>query len=245
MQFFKTMPKKYFLSWSGGKDCCLSLYKAAQLDLPVRLLLTSVNKVHQRISMHGVRVSLLEQQAALLQLSLHKVALPETPGMAEYENAMNEAFQQLKASGFTGAVFGDIFLDDLKQYRELQLAKQELSCFFPLWKRDSKELMTEFLSLGFKAIVVCINNQFLDRSFCGRLIDESFVNDLPAGVDVCGENGEYHSFVFDGPLFSKPVSFQKGQVVYREYAAPQNEKKDSFTTPGPPAGFYFCDLLTP
>src|SRR5215204_6179982 len=236
------MPEKYFLSWSGGKDCCLSLYKARQQRLNIATLVTSVNKIHQRISMHGVRTSLLEQQAASLKLPLHIISLPESPGMAEYEEAMSNACRQLKEKEHTGVVFGDIFLEDLRQYRETQLATVGLPAIFPLWKQDSKALMEEFLSLGFKAIVVCINNSFLDKSFCGRLIDRSFIADLPSGVDICGEKGEYHSFVFDGPGFNEPVLFQKGELVYKEYPTPKEDKEECYTTPSLTSGFYFCDL---
>lgn len=119
-----------------------------------------------------------------------------------------------------------------------------MGCDFPLWKQDTNELMQEFLDLGFKAIIVCVNGTFLDESFCGRFIDQSFVADLPGNVDVCGENGEYHSFVFDGPLFQNPIRFQKGEQVYKEYKAPKDEKDTCFSsTPPHAAGFYFCDLL--
>jgi len=131
--------------------------------------------------------------------------------------------------GCTHAIFGDIFLEDLKQYREEKL--KEMVCIFPLWKISSHILMQEFIQEGFKAIIVCVNARWLDKSFCGRLLDESFLHDLPAEVDPCGENGEYHSFVFDGPVFSKPVPFEKGEISYKEYKGPEGR-----------AGFYFTDL---
>jgi uncharacterized protein (TIGR00290 family) len=232
---------KAFLNWSGGKDSALCLYKARQQGLNIEALVTAVNTGTNRISMHGVERTLLEQQAASIGLPLYTVELPEQPGMEEYELAISATNQKLKAKGFTHAVSGDLFLEDLKAYREKLYAKDHIDCLFPLWKIDTKELMQTFLALGFKAIIVCVNSAFLDKSFCGRLLDESFIKDLPAGVDVCGENGEYHSFVFDGPLFSKPVAFTKGEIVFKEYPAPQSN--DCFTTPQPPTGFYFCDLL--
>jgi uncharacterized protein (TIGR00290 family) len=194
--------------------------------------------------MHGVRNELLDQQAASIGLPLHKIELPEQPGMDEYEQLMTAKVRQLKNEGFTHALFGDIFLEDLKRYREEKLQSLDIACLFPLWKRDTKELMQEFLSLGFKAIIVCVNEKLLDKSFCGRLIDESFVNDLPPGVDVCGENGEYHSFVFDGPVFNNPIPFKKGEIVYRKYDAPKNTQ-DGCNPMNQPSqyGFYFCDLL--
>jgi uncharacterized protein (TIGR00290 family) len=233
---------KAFLNWSGGKDSALCLYKAREQGLRIEALVTTINSNTNRISMHGVRRSLLEQQAAVLQLPLYIVELPEMPGMKEYEDAVSKMNQLLKSKGFTHAVSGDLFLEDLKTYREQLYAKDDMSCLFPLWKTDTKDLITSFLSSGFKAIIVCTNSSFLNKSFCGRLLNESFINDLPANVDVCGENGEYHSFVFNGPCFSKPVGFTKGDIVFKEYASPK-EEGECFTTPQPPSGFYFCDLL--
>jgi uncharacterized protein (TIGR00290 family) len=233
---------KLFLSWSGGKDCCMSLHYARLNDQPVRMLLTTINEAHQRISMHGVRTTLLNEQAKALGLPLHKVLLPEMPGMNEYENAMHHACMQMKSNGFTGGMFGDIFLTDLKEYRETQMNKVGLNSHFPLWEKNTRSLMQEFITSGYKAIVVCIDNKKLDKHFCGRLIDENFLNELPDNVDPCGENGEYHSFVFDGPGFIKAVNFTKGEIVYREYPAP-SDNKDCFTKPKPASGFYFCDLL--
>jgi uncharacterized protein (TIGR00290 family) len=178
--------------------------------------------------MHGVRRSLLEAQAGSIGMPLHTIELPEQPGMEEYDKAMRDKVLALKSDGYTHAVFGDIFLEDLRKYREEKLSAVDMQGVFPLWKRDTGELMREFLGLGFKAIIVCVNEKCLDKSFCGRLIDESFVHDLPAGVDVCGENGEYHSFVFDGPVFKDPIPFTRGEVVRRTYQE---------------HGFYFCDLL--
>ena len=234
---------KAFMNWSGGKDSALSIYKAKRQGINIEALVTTINAVTERISMHGVRRTLLEQQAAALQLPLHVVELPEQPGMMEYERAIHHTNEMLKAKGFTHAVSGDLFLEDLKSYREKLYAEDGIECLFPLWKTGTKELMQTFIEKGFKAVLVCVNNSFLDKSFCGRLLDESLLNDLPANVDICGENGEYHSFVFDGPIFSSPVSFQKGEVVFKEYVAPKKNDDDCFTSPQPRAGFYFCDLL--
>ena len=146
----------------------------------------------------------------------------------------------LKEQGIAHSIFGDIFLEDLKRYREEKLATTGVQCVFPIWKRDTKELINEFIDAGFKAIVVCINEKFLDKSFCGRVIDKNFIADLPSTVDVCGENGEFHSFVYDGPIFKFPVLFTKGEVVYKEYKAPAIIDKEATTN----YGFYFCDLLS-
>lgn len=229
------------MNWSGGKDSALSLYKAKQQGIAAEALVTSVNAATGRISMHGVRRELLQQQAASIGLPLHTVELSEIPGMQAYEKAVHNKHQQLKEAGFTHAIFGDLFLEDLKNYRETLLAKDDLQCLFPIWKMDSQDVMQQFISLGFKAIVVCVNSAFLDESFCGRLLNESFLHHLPSNVDPCGENGEYHSFVFDGPVFSKPVPFEKGGIVFKEYAAPKQD--DCFTTAKPEVGFYFQDLI--
>ena len=235
------------MNWSGGKDSSLCLHRIQQDTLySVDSLLTSVNAAHNRISMHGVRRELLNAQAKAIGLPLHTIELPEQPGMQEYEQAMLQQVTALKAEGYTKAVFGDIFLEDLKVYREQKLAMVDMQCVFPLWKVPTQELMQEFLALGFKAIIVCINEKFLDKSFCGRLIDESFVRDLPANVDVCGENGEYHSFVFDGPIFNAPIPYTKGEIVYRKYEAPQTTSDTCNPMDQPSTyGFYFCDLLMP
>jgi uncharacterized protein (TIGR00290 family) len=233
---------KAFMSWSGGKDSALSLYKAQQSGVAVEALVTSVNETRSRVSMHGVRRDLLQQQASALGLPLSTIELPEMPGMQAYEEAVHNTHRQLLNKGFTQAVFGDIFLEDLKQYRENLLAKDNLHCLFPLWKMDSREVVEQFLSLGFKAVVVCVNSASLDESFCGRLLDEAFFNDLPAAVDPCGENGEYHSFVFDGPNFLHPIQYRRGEMVFKEYPSPKGAD-DCFVPPQPASGFYFCDLL--
>lgn len=238
---------KAYMNWSGGKDSSLCLHRILQdKRYTVDSLLTSVNAAHNRISMHGVRRELLVEQANAIGLPLHTIELPEQPGMQEYEQAMLQQVTALKKEGYEAAVFGDIFLEDLKTYREQKLATVNMQCVFPLWKISTQDLMQEFLALGFKAIIVCVNEKFLDKSFCGRLIDDSFVRDLPPGVDVCGENGEYHSFVFDGPVYRYPIAYTKGEIVYRRYEAPQTA--GNTCNPMDQAsiyGFYFCDLLKP
>lgn len=225
-----------YMNWSGGKDSALCLYKILQSGrYNITQLLTSVNAAHDRISMHGVRRSLLQAQAETMGIPLQTIELPEQPGMAEYEESMMNKVLQLKQAGCTHAAFGDIFLEDLKLYREQKLQQLDISCVFPLWKIDTTVLVKEFIQLGFKSIIVCVNEKYLDKSFCGRIIDEDFLNDLPANVDPCGENGEFHSFVFEAPIFKQPIPFTKGEIVYKEYAAPNSD--------GKPYGFYFCDLI--
>jgi len=231
---------KAFFNWSGGKDSALALYKAMLLnEYNIQCLLTNINSVHGRVSMHGVRRSLMEAQAASIGLPLFTVELPEEPSMQEYEMMMLDKINTLKASGCNTAIFGDIFLEDLKIYREQKLKEAGIECIFPLWKINTTELIKEFMSLGFKAIVVCVNETYLDKRFCGRLIDASFINDLPSNVDVCGENGEFHSFVFEGPIFKQPVKFKKSEIVYKQYEAP---KLDDVNTQNK-YGFWFCELL--
>ena len=235
------MTRAWF-NWSGGKDSALALWKVLNgKEFKVEYLLTSMNSFHDRISMHGVRRNLLETQADSLNISLTTIELPEQPSMAEYETALIDKVNQIKEQGITHSIFGDIFLEDLKIYREQKLASVGIQCVFPIWKRDTKNLIREFLDEGFKAIVVCINEKFLDKSFCGRMIDEDFLNDLPSTVDPCGENGEFHSFVYDGPVFKYPIPFVKGEIVFKEYKAP--ESTDVISVPEKNYGFYFCDLL--
>jgi len=225
-----------YMNWSGGKDSALCLYKILQDDkYNVTHLLTSVNAAHNRVSMHGVRRELLVKQAEAIGLPLETIELPEQPAMPKYEQAMLTKVQQLKQQGCTHAIFGDIFLEDLRTYREQQLQQQNIQCLFPLWKMETTALVKEFIQLGFKSMVVCVNEQYLDKSFCGRVIDDNFLADLPANVDPCGENGEFHSFVFEAPLFKQPIPIVKGDIVRKEYPAPVPGEK--------PYGFYFCDIL--
>ncbi|MCW3091061.1 MAG: protein of unknown function ATP-binding region [Ferruginibacter sp.] len=239
---------KAYINWSGGKDSALALYyMLEQKKYSVECLLTSVNTVHNRISMHGVRRELLEAQSASLGIPLTTIELPEQPGMIEYEALLNLKVNGLKQEGFAHSIFGDIFLEDLRQYREDKLKQVGISALFPLWKIDTRQLIYDFIALGFKTIVVCVNESFLDKSFCGRIIDEQFIKDLPPHVDPCGENGEFHTFTFDGPIFRTPIRFTKGALVYKEYPAPADSADSCSATKSPSTekkqyGFWFCDL---
>ncbi len=236
---------KAFMNWSGGKDSSLALYHILKdKNYSVKKLLTNINNEFSRISMHGVREELLEQQANAIGIPLQKLILDDQPSMIEYEKQMMGMINKLQGEGFTHSIFGDIFLEDLRKYRETQLAKASMNAVFPLWKRDTSELIHEFIDLGFKAIIVCVNEKYLGKSFCGRILDDSFIADLPEHVDACGENGEFHTFVFDGPIFKHPVAFTKGEVVYRKYAAPKQPDDTCFqSSPAEEYGFYFSDLL--
>lgn len=242
-------PQKALFNWSSGKDSALALYKILQNpDYKIECLVTSVNQQFQRISMHGVRVELLEAQAKSIGLPLEIMQIPEMPTMEVYENVMTETLIKLKNKDITHSVFGDIFLEDLRKYREDQLAKIGFKGVFPLWKIPTQDLIHEFISLGFKTIVVCVNERYLDNSFVGRIIDQEFINDLPENVDVCGENGEFHTFTFDGPIFSQPINFEIGEIVYRKYEKPKtgsssNKACDTNTSEAFDFGFWYCDLI--
>ena len=243
------MKQPAILNWSGGKDSALALYKVLREGrYEVQTLLTTISEPYQRISMHGVRTALLDRQAASLGLPCRKLSLPETPTMAAYEQLMAATMRELRAEGATTAIFGDIFLEDLRRYRETQLAQAGWQAAFPLWGVPTAILIREFIGLGFKTITTCVNEKYLDRSFVDRVIDEEFLRDLPAGVDPCGENGEFHTFVFDGPLFQQPIAFEKGEIVHRTYTpAPtttQGYDCADQTNPSPfDTGFWYCDLL--
>jgi uncharacterized protein (TIGR00290 family) len=187
-------------------------------------LLTTITETYDRISMHGVRRELLERQAAALRLPLDIVTIPPACVNADYEARMEAALLRWKVRGVRRVAFGDIFLQDLREYRERNLARMEMEAIFPIWLRPTDKLVREFIELGFRAVTVCVDPKKLDESFVGREINKEFVADLPTGVDPCGENGEFHSFVFGGPGFAQPVEMTRGEIVQRE-------------------GFWFCDLL--
>lgn len=226
--------KPAVFNWSGGKDSTLALHHVLkQGKYDIRYLLTTINNHHDRVSMHGVRASLLYEQIAALKIPLIEVRLPESPDMETYEREMNAHFEKLKSEGIEYAIFGDIFLEDLKTYRVNQLAIVGMEAVFPLWKRNSLAVVEEFISLGYQTIVVCAQDGLQD--FCGRVIDQSFLDDLPADIDPCGENGEFHTFVFDGPIFSNAIKFEVGERVFKEFP----KSNDSFIS----TGYWYIDLF--
>jgi uncharacterized protein (TIGR00290 family) len=234
-------PKAIF-NWSGGKDSALALHKAVVSgEYDVKYLLTTVSSGFKRIIQHGVREELLEAQAESIGIPLHKLFLPENPDMEIYNSVIRESLMKFKEENIHTGIFGDIFLDDLRKYREEKLAEVNVSAAFPLWKMDTHELIKNFVGSGFKAVIVCVNENYLDKSFAGREIDEKFINDLPAGVDPCGENGEYHSFVYDGPIFRRPVKFKRGEIIKKIYVSSSNSSKDY--TRVPETVFRYCDLI--
>jgi len=220
------MSEPVLFTWSGGKDSAMALWQLQQQpEYAVRALLTTLTEGYDRISMHGVRRVLLEQQAAAIGLPLEKVYISQQSSNEEYESRMRETLLRHKAGGVTRVAIGDIFLEDLRQYREDKLREAGLEGLFPMWGWDTTELAREFIALKFRATLTCVDSQLLDGQFAGRAYDESLLAELPAGVDPCGENGEFHSFVHDGPIFREPVAVERGEVVLRDER------------------FYFCDLL--
>jgi uncharacterized protein (TIGR00290 family) len=232
------VPEPILFCWSGGKDSAMAFYAIlSRQEFQVAALLTTVTEgrapgsvlanpgsTEDRVSMHGVRRELLERQAESIGLPLEQVPIPPQCVNPIYEARMEAALRAYQAHGIRKVAFGDIFLEDLRSYRESKLALVDMTALFPIWKRDTRELAAHFLSSGFRAIAVCVDPSKLDPGFAGRELDAGFFFDLPRGVDPCGENGEFHTFVFDGPIFRKPIPVRAGEVVER-------------------GGFVFCDLL--
>lgn len=208
--------KPVLLSWSGGKDSCLALGELLAGNMHVEALLTTVTQDFDRISMHGVRRILLERQATSLGVPLRQILISRGASNDEYETAMGAVFDEYAAQGLDTVAFGDLFLEEIRTYRERLLAKHAMKGIYPVWGRDTDKLIREFIGLGFKTAVVCVDPNKLDPSFAGRVIDDAFLADLPADVDPCGENGEFHTFVFDGPIFREPVRFTFGEIVCRD-----------------------------
>lgn len=213
------------LSWSGGKDSALALHRiTVEEGVPVEALLTTVTADYDRISMHGVRTALLDAQARALGLPLETVRIPAACSNDDYERAMHAALDAWSARGGEAVAFGDLFLEDVRAYRERLLAPHApLAARFPLWGEDTTALARRFVALGFRAVLVCVDPRQLDPSFCGREYDDRLLDELPPSVDPCGERGEFHTFVYDGPIFRAPVAVTRGGVVERD-------------------GFAFCDL---
>jgi uncharacterized protein (TIGR00290 family) len=239
--------KKTYFNWSSGKDSALALYKILQdSDYNLDLLVTTTNKDFDRVSMHGLRNELLFKQTESIGINLKTIEFPADVTMDLYSEIMKKAMDSLLEKGYSHTVFGDIFLEDLKSYRDSKLSEVNIKGIYPLWKKDTKEILQEFLALGFKAITVCVNAKLLGKEFVGRVIDEQFIKDLPPNVDVCGENGEFHTFVFDGPIFKYPIDFLIGEKVLRSYTLHDNEddnchqqKKEK---PNHDTKFWYCDL---
>ena len=213
----------FALSWSGGKDSALALWTLRRQLLQPEALITTVTETYERISMHGVRRELLARQAEALGILLVEVVIPPSCVNEIYEARMAEAFAAPPLSGVEGVAFGDVFLEDVRAYREGRLAAAGKRGLFPLWGLDTADLAQEFLDAGFEATLVCVDPRLLDAAFCGRRYDE-LLAELPPSVDPCGENGEFHTFVSAGPIFAEPIACKRGEIVERD-------------------GFVFCDLI--
>ncbi|GAA3964728.1 adenine nucleotide alpha hydrolase [Mucilaginibacter dorajii] len=235
--------KSCIFNWSGGKDSALALYHCLQdPNIQIRCLVTTINDAADRISMHGVRTELLVKQAESIDIPLYQIRLPEMPGMNEYDEVMSYHLNHFKNEGVTHAIYGDIFLEDLKAYRDARLAEAGLTGIYPLWKRDTTELINEFLNLGFGTVIACTQERL--AHIAGQEISLELINSLPADVDVCGENGEFHTFTFKGPIFKDAIAYKTGIKVFKEYAAPKNV--DDSCVPSQdqkPSGFWYYDLL--
>lgn len=244
------MKEKVVFCWSGGKDSALALNRILRDDrYEVVALLTTCNAHFQRVSMHGVRLELLDAQAQAIGLPLEKIFVSQRSSNEEYQQKMAACLQAHQARGVTGCGFGDIFLADLRHWREQNLAQVGLRGIFPLWQIDTRELMREFFALGFRTVICCVNDAYLGPDAVGRVIDEDFICALPPEVDPCGENGEFHSFAFAGPVFRHPVNFTIGEKVYRPVEVAHPAPAPAASTyvcpvgPRPTKGFWFCDLI--
>ncbi len=220
------MAEKVLLSWSGGKDSVLALRELRKNDnFEIVALITTITKDYDRVSMHGIRRILLEQQADSIGIPLEKIFISHKASNEEYESKFSEVVLEYKKMGISSVAFGDIFLQDIRTYREDFLSGIGMRGLFPIWGKNSIDLANTFIASGFKAVITCVDAEALDKSFAGREYDEQFLSDLPAGVDPCGENGEFHTFVYAGHIFEIPIIFAKGGVVLR------NNR------------FYYCDLI--
>ncbi len=236
---------KCVFNWSGGKDSTLALYHCLQSpELDIRYLVTTINDSVNRISMHGVRYELLKQQAEEIGVELYEIRLPEMPDMQTYDETMRQHLNKFKYEGITHSIFGDIFLEDLRKYREGRLAEVGLKALFPLWKRDTKEVINEFLDLGFKTVIVCTQAKY--GALVGAVLNQELIKEFPKDIDVCGENGEFHTFAFDGPIFKKAISYSLGEKVYKAMPAPKETDDTCGTALSEKpinSGFWYMDLL--
>lgn len=237
------MKKPIILAWSGGKDSSFALHQLLQdPTIEVKYLLTTLNAEFKRISMHGVREELLDAQSESIGIPLLKVWIQEASYEA-YEAQMEKTLLKAKAEGIEIVAFGDIFLEDLREYRETNMEKVEMKAIFPLWKKNTSELANQFIASKFRTILCCTNNAFLGEEFVGNEFTESFVNKLPENCDPCGENGEFHTFCFDGPIFKVPIPFHLGEKIFKPLVI--NSEKDDCATDAQirTTGFWYQELI--
>jgi uncharacterized protein (TIGR00290 family) len=231
------MKKNTILNWSGGKDATFALHLLSQKpDIEIKALLTSINSKRKRITMHGVPLRLLQEQVKSLNRHLELIELPENISMEKYSDIILKNASQHFVDGISYYAFGDIFLEDLRHFRDQELQKSKIKTLYPLWKKNTHELALDFINLGYKAIVVAANSKKLSSSFAGRYFDQQFILDLPEDIDPCGENGEFHTFVYDGPLFQYPIEFTKGETTLHQYK-PSDDSKSQWDN-----GVWFCDI---
>lgn len=239
------MDKKICIfNWSGGKDSTLALHYVLQdPSIEIRYLVTTVTEKYNRISMHGVREALLISQAESIGIPLYQIRLDEMPDMETYDASMAFHLKKLKKEGVTHSIFGDIFLEDLRIYREKKLSEVGMQAIFPLWNKNTKDLIQEFIKLTYKTIIVCTQSNL--ENFCGEVITAQLIDKLPEGIDPCGENGEFHTFVFEGPVFRYKIDFTPGEKVFRTYPAPLSQDKSTAESipPAKISGFWYIDLV--
>jgi uncharacterized protein (TIGR00290 family) len=230
------------MSWSGGKDSSYALHELLKDPrCEVKYLLSTFNGNYRRLSMHGVREELIEAQASSIGIPLIKVYVYDASN-TEYEQRMSEILLKVKAEGIGTIAFGDIFLQDLRRYREDQMNSIGMKCMFPIWKKDTKWLANDFIEKGFRTVTCCVNDGILDEKWCGRIIDSTFLAELPPGVDHCGENGEFHSFCYNAPIFTKPINVRIGEKIYRTMHINADDHPATNIDPVN-RGFWFSDLL--
>ena len=230
------MKPKLFFNWSSGKDSALALYNLLQKkEYSVELLFTTVSKENNRIAMHGLSEKMLQIQCKAIGIPLEIMYLPASDKMDTYTTLIEKHTLSLKEKGYTHTAFGDIFLEDLKTYREQQLLKVGLKAVFPLWEKNTKALIYEFLDLGFKSVIVAANAKWFGEEFVGSIITKALIDSLPEDVDPCGENGEFHTFCFDGPIFANTIQYKIGEKLKNSYPNPVEK--------GSEIEFWFCDLL--
>jgi uncharacterized protein (TIGR00290 family) len=237
------MKEKVVFCWSGGKDSALALDCMLRDErYQVVSLLTTCNRDFRRVSMHGVRIELLDAQAESIGLPLEKVLVETRSTNKDYERAMEASLREHQRRGVTACAFGDIFLEDLRQWREANLARVGLRGIFPIWKGDTRKLVREFLAKGFSTVICCASDAYLGADAVGRTLTEEHLASFPADVDPCGENGEFHSFAYAGPIFRQPIRFTVGETIYRPL--PPGLVDPTSSPPGRVTrGFWYCDLL--
>jgi uncharacterized protein (TIGR00290 family) len=237
-----TQKRKVTISWSGGKDSAFALYKVLQSgQYDVVGLHIVINEETKRVGMHGVREELIDQQSDSIGLPLTKLYLESSESHEAYNTLMKNYYKQCVNQKIDGVVFGDIFLEDLKQFRENLLASFGLQGIYPLWKMDTMKLINEFMDAGFRTLICAGNAKFFSESQLGKTIDKQWINQLPSSVDPCGENGEFHTLVYDGPIFKRPLERQTGEVVKKNYSFERTN--ESGNTEIIESSFWFQDLL--